>query len=82
MIFIRCYYKIPKVLQCLFPSSTEFREWKYKIYNSRIPVSFSGLRQDEKWPVLNRRVLDGTGSGLVECSERKISRIFLEKTRP
>ena len=65
MIFIRCYYKIPKVLQCLFPSSTEFREWKYKISNSRIPVSFSGLRQDGKWPVLNGRELDERGSGLV-----------------
>ena len=31
--------------------------------NSRIPISFSGLRWDGKWVVLNARELDGTGSG-------------------
>ena len=37
-----------------FPSSTEFREFrelKYKISISGIPVSFSGLSRDGKWPV-------------------------------
>ena len=41
----------------------EFWELKYKIFNSGIPVSFSGLRRDGKWPVLNGRELDGMGSG-------------------
>ena len=39
-----------------FPSSSEFREFrelKYQISNSGIPVSFSGLSRDGKWPVPN-----------------------------
>ena len=49
-----------------FQSSTEFWEfWELncKILNLGIPVSFSGLRQDMKWPVLNERDLDGTENG-------------------
>ena len=74
-----------------FSTSTEFKEFrelKYKISNSGIPVSFLGLRRDGTWTVLNGCELDGTGSGLVlnardgnfpEFSGKKVA---TPKTRP
>ena len=44
----------------------EFRELKYKISNSGIPVSFLGLRRDGNWPVLNDGTELGPGRG---CSQ-------------
>ena len=54
-------------------------EKQYKIFNLGIPISFSGLRQDGKWPVLNGRELDGTGSGWSQVLETENFLDFFEK---
>ena len=64
-------YNIFQYLTGNFPSSTEFREFqefKYKISNSGIHVSFSVLRQDRE-------------EDITDCLASEISRIFPGKIR-
>ena len=58
-------------------SMTAFHRLLYNIINSGIPISFSGLRRDGKWPVLNEPELDKMGG--LECLGRDV---MTQKMRP
>ena len=56
---------------------------KPKIFNSGIPISFSGLRRDGKWASLEWRELDGTGMlGIGNFALFPGKKIWYPKMRP